>query len=378
VLRPLARTTPPFTNPPTGADARGVTWVRPELIAQVQFRDWTGEGVVRHTSFRGLRDDIDPTTVVREPARTGSAEPQPALNPVPPPPASRLTNPDRIVFPDRGVGYALTKRQLAEYYEAVAARMLPELANRPLSILRCPDGEGGKSFFQKHPAKGMPDAVDGVDVRTDDGTVERHICIRNLEGLLGLVQMNVLEFHPWGAPAEAPENPDRLIFDLDPGAGVSWRQIVEGAIMVRDAMAQTKLRGFARVSGGKGIHVVVPLRQGHTWEQAKTFSKAAAEALVKLAPRRFVATPGAPNREGRIFIDYLRNTRGATAVASYSTRARPGAPVALPVAWDELAGLESASAFGVPAVLRRLVSDPPDPWRTLRSSAGTLPNRATG
>jgi bifunctional non-homologous end joining protein LigD len=221
----------------------------------------------------------------------------------------------------------------------------------------------------------MPAAVDGVDIPGEDGAVERHLCVRNREGLLGLVQMNVLEFHPWGAPAGAPESPDRLIFDLDPGAGVSWKSMVEAAVMVRDAIAQAKLRGFARVSGGKGVHIVVPLRPGHTWEQAKTFSKAAAEALVKLAPRRFVATPGAPNREGRIFIDYLRNARGATAIASYSTRARPGAPVALPVAWDELEGLESAHAFSVPAVLRRLAAAPPDPWRGMGSAGGVLPNR---
>jgi bifunctional non-homologous end joining protein LigD len=187
--------------------------------------------------------------------------------------------------------------------------------------------------------------------------------------------MNALEFHPWGAPADAPDNPDRLIFDLDPGAGVTWKQLVEGAIMVRDALAQAKLTGFARVSGGKGIHIVVPLRAGHTWDAAKAFSRAVAETLVKLVPRRFVAVAGAANRQGRIFIDYLRNARGATSVASYSTRVQPGAPVVLPVAWDELAGLESAAAFTVPAVLRRLAGSPPDPWRTLAAACGRLPNQ---
>lgn len=372
-LRSLARTKPPFVNPPTGVEARGVTWVRPELVAQVQFRDWTDDDHIRHASFRGLREDLDPTLVSREPSRKAPNKPKAVSPPPAASPVSRLTNPDRVVFPDRGAGYSLTKRQVSEYYEAVAPRMLPHIINRPLAILRCPTGEGGKSFFQKHPAKGMPAAVGGVDVPGDNGKTERHLCISNADGLLGLVQMNALEFHPWGSAADAPNTPDRLIFDLDPGAGVSWKQTVEAAVMVRDALAQARLRGFARTSGGKGIHIVVPIKRDHTWDQAKAFCKAAAEALVKLAPRTFVAVAGAPNREGRIFIDYLRNARGATAIASYSTRARPGAPVALPVAWDELAGLESAHAFNALSVMRRLAGDPPDPWRALPSSAGSLP-----
>ncbi len=375
LLRPLAQPSPPFANPPTGADARGVTWVRPELVAQVQFRDWTGEGFVRHTSFRGLREEHDPTSVVREASRT--AAPAPRLftarrEPSPAPARSRLTNPDRVVFPDRGGGFALTKRHLADYYERVAPLMLPHVADRPLAILRCPDGEGGKFFFQKHPAKGMPAAVDGVDVPGEGGAAERHLCIHDAEGLLGLVQMNALEIHPWGSPAADVESPDRLVFDLDPGDGVPWKQTVESSFIVRDALAQAGLTGFARVSGGKGVHLVVPLVRGHTWAQATTFCKAVAETLVRLVPRRFVATPGASNRKGRIFIDYLRNARGATAIAPYSTRARPGAPVALPVAWDELAGLGSAGAFNVPSVLRRFESDH-DPWRSLPDAGGTLP-----
>lgn len=380
-LRALVRATPPFVNPPTGADARGVTWIRPELVAQVQFKDWTNEGVIRHTSFRGLRDDLDPKTISREPARSAES-PTPHKKPVaaragkppaPKLPSSRLTNPDRVVFPDRGAGYTLTKFQIAEYYEAAAARMLPHVANRPLAILRCPDGEGGKSFFQKHPAKGMPAAVGGVDITGEDGKTERHLVIQDAEGLLGLVQMNALEFHPWGARADAVDSPDRLVFDLDPGPGVAWKQAVEAAVMVRDALAQVRLRGFARTSGGKGIHIVVPLKDGHTWDRAKVFCKAVADTLAKIAPRRFVTTSGVQNREGRIYIDYLRNARGATAIAPYSTRARPGAPVALPVAWDELAGLESAGAFAVPSVMRRLAAAGPDPWDSLPAAAGVLP-----
>jgi bifunctional non-homologous end joining protein LigD len=374
-LRPLIQAKPAFKNPPTGAEARGVTWIRPELVAQVQFREWTGDGLIRHTSFRGLREDLDPKTVTREPSRGGVPSFSAPRTAAPPPAAtgSRLTNPGRVVFPDRGAGYSLTKAQVAEYYEAVAPRMLPHLADRPLAILRCPDGEGGKSFFQKHPAKGMPAVVDGVNIKDDDGKTERHLVVHDAEGLLGLVQMNVLEFHPWGSTAAAPEAPDRLVFDLDPGQGVPWKQTVESALMVRDALSQVKLNGFARTSGGKGVHIIVPIKPCQTWEQAKSFTRAFAATLVKIAPRRFVATSGEHNRENRVFIDYLRNARGATAIASYSTRARPGAPVALPVAWDELAGLSSASAFNVPAVIRRVTSAVPDPWEGLAAAAGELP-----
>jgi bifunctional non-homologous end joining protein LigD len=376
-LRPLVQNKPPFKDPPTGADARGVTWVRPDLVAQVQFRDWTSEGVVRHTSFRGLREDVDPKAVTREPSGGLVLSPPRPIAEVKAPVSStpgRLTHPSRVVFPDRGAGYSLTKLQVVEYFEAVAPLMLPHIANRPIAILRCPDGEGGKTFFQKHPAKGMPSAVDGVDVTEADGTVERHLVIRDAAGLIGLAQMNALEFHPWGSTAAMPESPDRLVFDLDPGAGVSWKQTVEGAAMVREALGQIGLQGFARISGGKGVHIVVPLKPIHDWDQAKSFTKAFADTLVRIAPQRFVATSGERNRENRIYIDYLRNARGATAIASYSTRARPGAPVALPVSWDELEGLSSGHALCVPAVLRRVAAAAPDPWEKLPSAAGVLPN----
>lgn len=373
-LREIAAKAPSFADPPRGPDAKGVTWVRPEVVVQVRFRDWSRDGIIRHPSFRGVREESDPSAVTREPSRGAPAPPDPPPADLPAPPArGRLTSPGRVVYPDRGAGYALTKAQVAEYYEAVAPRMLPHVAGRPLAVLRCPGGEGAKAFFQKHPAKGMPASVLSVDIHDASGGRERYLCITDAEGLLGLVQMNVLEFHPWGARVADAESPDRLVFDLDPGEGVTWRQVVEGATMVRDALGQMGLRGFARVSGGKGVHVVVPLKRGHTWEQAKAFSRAAADALVRVAPGRFVAKAGAANRGGRVFIDYLRNARGATAIAAYSTRARPGAPVALPVAWDELAGLGRADAMGVPAVLRRLRESAPDPWEGLDRAAGSLP-----
>lgn len=390
-LRPLARREPPFTNPPTGADTRDTTWVKPGTVAQVRFLDWTNDGVVRHPSFRGIREDIDPPSIRREPTRASAAPERPGSKPrsakrsptkadqagkKEPSTAVRLTSPDRVTFPDRGAGYALTKRDIAEYYQAVGPRMLPHVVDRPLSVLRCPDGEGGKSFFQKHPAKGMPAAIATIDVPDDHGGSEAYLCIHDLEGLLGLVQMNVLEFHPWGCHANRIEEPDRLIFDLDPGEGVSWKKITEAAFMVREAMRQARLTAFARLSGGKGVHVVVPIAPGHTWDEAKSFSRAASETLVRLAPQRFVATAGAAKRPGRIFIDYLRNARGATAIASYSTRARPGAPIALPISWDELEGVDSAAAFSPASAVQRIAANSPDPWRRFDQSAASLPNRA--
>jgi bifunctional non-homologous end joining protein LigD len=395
LLRQRVCPRPPFVNPPTGAEARGVTWVRPELVCQVQFRDWTAEGVIRHTSFRGLREDLDPKAVVREPAgaqaQANAVSAQPSSPPVqahprkapkaaaesPAASTRRLTNPDRVVYPDRSAGYSLTKRQVYEYFEAVAPLMLPYVAGRPLAIVRCPTGEGGKSFFQKHPVRGMPPAVRGADIADSEGKIERHLMINDADGLLGLVQMSALEIHPWGSrappPPEAPDHPNLMIFDLDPGADVGWQTVVRSALLLRDSLTQVGLRGFARLSGGKGIHVVVPLRPLHTWAECTRFAKAAAEALVRLAPRWFIATSAIERRQGRIYIDYLRNVRGATAVASYCTRARPGAPVALPVEWDELDGLPSASAFNPMSVMRRLAAGNLDPWREFQTSAGALP-----
>jgi len=384
-LRPLSRPKPPFRNPPTGADARGVTWVKPELVADVQFRDWTEEGVIRHTSFRGLRADIKPVDVrrqpivvagasadpPREPARTQAPARVPAAEPV----GVRLTHPDRVVYPDRGAGYTVTKRQLAEYYEAVGPIMLPHVAGRPLTIVRCPDGEGGNAFYQKRRAAGMPKAVLACHVPDPDNPEEEGPClmVRSVEGLVGLAQINALEIHPWGARADNPERPDRLVFDLDPGPGVEWKRLVEAALLLRDALSQIALTPFLRTTGGKGLHVVVPIERRYTWDQVKTFTKGVADALVRLSPRSFVAVSTRTRREDRIYIDYLRNTRGATAIGPYSTRNRPGATVATPLFWDELTPDLDPAAFNVLSVPRRLASIARDPWHDIADRAARLP-----
>jgi bifunctional non-homologous end joining protein LigD len=223
----------------------------------------------------------------------------------------------------------------------------------------------------------MPAAVRGIDVPDDEeegGETTRHLMVENADGLLGLIQMSVLELHPWGCHPNLIEEPDRIIFDLDPGPDVPWRAIIDGATMLRDALKQIGLTSFLRTSGGKGLHVLSPLMRGHTWGQCARFAKAVADTMVRIAPRRFVSTYIVEQRQGRIYIDHLRNARGSTAIASYSLRARPGAPVALPIGWDELAGLESASAFKPPAVLKRIASGAPDPWAGFTAAAARLPS----
>jgi bifunctional non-homologous end joining protein LigD len=397
-LRTLARTLasriaadPPVIDPPKGPDAKGVVWARPDLVCQVQFRDWSRDGVVRHASFRGLCEDRDPKSVRREVVSAATPRvsgPAPAgekagslLRPPPPahaPSGVRLTNLDRVVFP-AGEGHAaVTKRQVARYYEAVADRMLPHLAGRPLAIVRCPDGVQGPAFFQKHPGKGMPAGIHSVDVSASapGGETEQHLMIDDVRGLLGLVQMSAIELHPWGARAVHVEEPDRLIFDLDPGEGVAWRTVADAAAMVKQALDQIGLRGFPRTSGGKGLHVVVPLAPGESWASVSGFARAAAQTLARLAPKRFVATVSKSARIGRVYVDHLRNVRGATAVCAYSLRARPGpAAAATPVGWAELPGLSGGNAFTLEAVLRR-VTGSGDPWEGFEDAAGTLPRVA--
>ena len=384
-LRGRVRATPPFAGM-LPANAQAATWVRPDLVAVVAFREWTTDGVLRQPVFHGLRDDVDPRQVRREllpvvaPAAIG-ARPRREATPAPVPAKGRrgaertnprLTHPERVVFPDRGAGFAVTKAQLAAYYEAVADLMLPHIAGRPLSIVRCPAGEGGKCFFQKHRAAGMPDAVRTTTIKNDDG-IEAHLMIDNAAGLLGLVQMNALEIHPWGARADLPDRPDRLVFDFDPGPGVRWREVVEAALILRDALDDVRLAAFVRTTGGKGLHVVVPIHRRYSWERAAAFAKAVADTFVRLSPQRFVSVSTKARREGRIYIDHLRNARGATAVASYSTRARPGAPVAAPLFWEELTADLHPAAFSVVSVPRRLAGISGDPWAGLTAAAASLP-----
>lgn len=269
-----------------------------------------------------------------------------------------LTHPERLVYPDAG----LTKQEVAEYYRAVADRILPELVGRPLSILRCPDGIGAACFFQKHYAEALGEKVRFALLREKDGGSDRYLYVEDEAGLLELVQMNAIEFHPWGAYADAPERPDRLIFDLDPAPDVGWPALVEAARDVRGELRRAGLESFVRLTGGKGVHVVAPIRSGPDWAEVKVFCEAVADAMAARSPLTYVATASKAKRKGRIFIDWLRNARGATSVASWSLRARAGAPVAMPLRWEELSSASSASMYDLASARRRAARLRTDPW----------------
>jgi bifunctional non-homologous end joining protein LigD len=287
-----------------------------------------------------------PPTTAPARRRTGAAEPE-----------LRLTSPERVVFPDSG----LTKRDVADYYLAVADLLLVEIGGRPLSIVRCPSGSTGACFFQKHITAGLTQ-VDTVRLKEESGVNANYLVVNDVAGLMELVQFNALEFHPWGSHAKKPERADRVVFDLDPGPGVGWAEVKRAAREVRDRLEQIGLVSYLRTSGGKGLHVVVPLNPGCDWELVKRFARGVAEALAQSSPERYVVTSTKSKREGRIFIDYLRNGRGATSVASWSLRARPGAPAAVPLEWSALARLPSSDAFDLRTAKRRAQKLTQDPW----------------
>ncbi|MCW1403559.1 DNA ligase D [Novosphingobium sp. MW5] len=316
------------------AEARGVTWVEPKLVAEIAFAEFTAEGNVRHGSFLGLRADKKASAVTPE-------MPQPA--PEPDEEHFRVTNRERVIFPESGQ----TKGELADYYAEIAPLMLPFAANRPISLVRCPQGRGKKCFFQKHDSGSFGPDVHHVPIVEKDGGAEDYLYIDNAGGLVACVQMGTIEFHGWGSRASAVEQPDRMIFDLDPDVGLDFEAVKSAAGDIHDRLSDIGLASYSMLSGGKGVHVIVPLTPGHSWEVHKDFSRRFAEALSMAEPDRFVATMSKAKRKGRIFIDWLRNQRGATAVLPYSARARENAPVAVPIAWGELKDYDNAHPFSI-------------------------------
>ncbi len=313
--------------------SRGVTWLTPKLVAEVAFSEFTGEGKVRHGSFLGLREDKPAKEVVPETA---------AKTPSPEAPV-KISSRERVIFPET----AQTKGQLADYYMTVAPLMLPFAGSRPTSLVRCPQGRGKKCFFQKHDAGSFGPHVRQVPIREKDGGTEDYLYIEDMAGILACVQMGTIEFHGWGARVADVEAPGRMVFDLDPDEGLDFGDVKRAAKDIRARLADIGLVSFAMLSGGKGVHVIVPLETGHDWETHKDFSHRFAEAMSLAEPERFTANMSKAKRKGRIFIDYLRNQRGATAVLPFSARARAGAPVALPIAWSELDGFENAHPFSI-------------------------------
>ena len=357
-LARLQRARSALADPPR---MRGVHWVTPRLVAEVSFTEWTADRRIRHPVFLGLRED-KPARDVRIEVEQPVARSAPAAvgNVVA---GVTLSSPDRVYFPDAGI----TKRELAAYYEAVAQRALPGLANRPLTLLRCPEGIEGACFYQKHANESVPDAVARVRVRGDK---QPYAMVNDVAALISLVQIGALELHVWGARADHLERPDLIVFDIDPDPALPFARVVETALALRTYLSDLGLAAFARATGGKGLHVVAPLVRRATWDEVRDFSKGVAQDLVRIAPNRFTAVMSKAQRKGKIYIDWVRNTREATAVASYSTRARPGAPVALPIAWDELASLSAPLHESVREAPRRLAM--PDPWAEFEASRRPL------
>lgn len=357
-LEPRLIDAPAFAAPLPAEAARDAKFVKPELVAEVEFRGWTADRNLRHASFRGLREDKPPGDVVRE--DKGEASPAPAPKP-------RLTHPDRLYWPDEGV----TKEGLANYYSDVWRLMAPFVVNRPLALVRGPDGVGGQCFFQKHAWKGLSSAVKLVpDPRAPDAP--KLLVVHDFEGLNGLVQAGVLEIHPWGATLRALEQPDMITMDLDPGPGIGWGAIVSAARDIRDRLQDHGLASFVKTSGGKGLHVVAPLKPHAEWPAVKAFCKTIADTMAAEDPEKYVAVVTKSKREGRILVDYLRNGRGATSVAAYSARARPTAAVSMPVAWEELDRLSGADHFTIMNAPARLASLASDPWADFAHAAVPL------
>ncbi|HMJ93849.1 MAG TPA: DNA ligase D, partial [Allosphingosinicella sp.] len=316
------------------AEARHAHWVKPKLVAEVAFAEFTSEGVVRHASFIGLRGDKPASAVIEE-------KPQP----IPESAADgiKISNPDRVVFPDGDV----TKGELADYYRAVGPLMLEWSANRPISLVRCPQGRGKKCFFQKHDAGSFGKHVLHVPILEKNGKKEDYLYVADLPGLLTCVQMGTIEFHGWGSKIDSVEKPDRLVFDLDPDVGLGFDEVKRAARDLHRHLADMGLQTFPLLTGGKGLHVVVPLTPDAAWPEVKDFAQRFAVALATAEPERFTAHLAKARRTGRIFLDYLRNQRGSTAIMPYSARAREGAPVSAPISWDELDEMESGAHFNV-------------------------------
>jgi bifunctional non-homologous end joining protein LigD len=364
-LIPLSVTEPPFdvaVSKPGRWSRRAPgaeRWVRPDLVAEVEFAEWTGEGVVRQASFKGLRVDKPARRVVRE---SGVA-----LTPAPVSSQVKVTHPERLVDPASGV----TKLDLVRYYESVVEWMLPHLVGRPLAMVRAPTGISGELFFQKHAERtGMP----GLKAHDRSLWVNHPplLTIDTVDALMSAAQMNVVEFHTWNSTVARIDQPDRVIFDLDPGEGVKWKQIQEAAVLVHSLLTELGLKAWLKTSGGKGLHVVVPLTPRLDYRVVKAFSQAFVRHMASTIPERFSATSGAANRIGKVYVDYVRNGKGQTTATAFSARARPGMGVSIPVSWEQLAELKSGAHWTVQTAREYLSFQTQDPWDAYWSTRQSL------
>jgi bifunctional non-homologous end joining protein LigD len=359
-FKPLEQKTSPFLDVPA-EERRDAVWLKPQLVCEVEYTEWTRDGRLRHPSFQGLREDKPAREVRRDVpgdtneeadmTRSKKTEGDPVFAGI------TLSSPDKVMYPDSDI----TKLDLAHYYESVASYILPYAANRPISLVRCPEGCAKECFFQRHGMKGMSRAIKEVPIPGGESK-KKYLYIEDEAGLFGLVQIGVLEIHDWGVSLDHISKPDRLVFDLDPDAGLPLDVLKSAVVEVRDFLADLGFKSFLKSTGGKGLHLVAPIAPKEDWDEVKAFAKAVADTLVEVRPDRYTANPLKRTRKHKIFVDYLRNQRGGSAIVNYSTRAKEGAPVACPLAWDELDGLEAAAPYTMETLPKRLKALKRDPW----------------
>ena len=387
-LREIEQSNPPTDVPPPPRERRNAHWIKPTLVAEAKFTGWTRDGMLRHPVFVAFRSDKPASQIVREaPVKAEKVEamidssrqkPRARVAAKTSGPSAKggedkhsdqysvadvtLTHPDKVFYPDTGT----TKRDLADYYQYVQKWMLPHVVDRPLALVRCPDGLSSKCFFQRNWSETLPRAIDKIDIG-ESKTTEVHVAIHNLAGVISMAQIGVLEIHAWNCRNDDIERPDQLIFDLDPGPDLPWKRIVEAARQLNRTLESLRLPTFLKTSGGKGLHITIPIERTIDWDSAKSFCETIAKSLAQKSDL-FVANMRKDLRGGKIYVDYNRNGRGATAVAPYSSRARAGAPVAMPISWDELGKLKSADYFNVRTARRYLEKRKTDPWRDFEKS----------
>jgi bifunctional non-homologous end joining protein LigD len=376
----------PFVPPPPRAIARHAHWVKPELVCQVTFTEWTSDGMIRHPSFQGLRAD--------KPARSVRAEREHAPRAAAPRAAARrssssgrhagraptddsdtvcgvhISHPDRVLYHDPPI----RKIDLARFYEAIAPWVVPHVAGRPLTLVRCPTGMAGRCFYMKHSRVWAPEPLRRVTIpeKTKRG---EYLIADDAAGVVALVQMGVLEIHTWNSTADDVERPNRLVIDLDPGDEVSWPRVVEAARLVRKVLAALELESFCKTTGGRGLHVVAPLVPAADWSECLEFARAIGAAIERTDPAAYTTAYAKRGRASKILLDYLRNNRTNTSIAAYSTRARPGAPVSVPIGWDELRTGPAPASLTVTTLPQRLARLKADPWRHYWTSRQKLTDR---
>jgi bifunctional non-homologous end joining protein LigD len=374
---PLERSKSPFQEVPA-VERKGAVWLEPKLVAQIAFTEKTRDGRLRHPSFQDLREDKPAREVYREEprdeeeadmAKTQAASAKKAGEPTFH--GIKLSNPGKVYYPGAG----LTKLDIAKYYETVAPFILPYAVKRPISLVRCPDGIEGQRFFQRHAMKGMSTAIKQIPIPGGESK-KPYLYIDDEEGLFGLIQIGTLEIHDWGVSIAHVSEPDRLVFDLDPDEDLDLGTLKAATLEVREFLEDLGFKSFLKSTGGKGLHLVAPLAPKLGWDTVKAFAKAIADALVSARPDRYTANPLKKTREGKIFVDYLRNQRGGSAIVNYSTRAKEGAPVACPLRWDELKGLKAAAPYTAKTLPARLKAIKRDPWEGYSSTRQSITAKA--